>query len=129
MNAEVETDHHSITTSNQAGAWDRMLNILVCPAEVLDEVTSGPPRLANWRVPTLLVALAGIISTQCGPIGAHFGASLREGMPTADPLGRQDLIAAYWPIVSAVGILVAAFAGSIWSAFVLWFIGRVFLRA
>jgi hypothetical protein len=106
-----------------------MWNILACPGEVFEQVVSGPRQLANWRVPTLLVVLAGIISIQCGALGAHFDATLRQGGAVPDPVGQNDLVAGFWPIVSAAGISVAAFGGSIWSAFVLWFIGRVFLKA
>jgi hypothetical protein len=113
---------------DRAGVWARMLDVLVCPGEVFEEVISAPLCLANWRVPTLLVALAATLSIQRGPMGTFFGTTLRDGGPPLDPFGRADLLAAWWPIVSCVSIFVAAFGGSIWSAFVLWFIGRVFLR-
>ena len=111
-----------------ASAWERMLNVLVCPGEVFEEVSRTPRCSANWHVPTLLVATAAIVSVLLSPIGANFGAGLREAGAVPDPLGRKVIVAGWWPIVSCLSIFVAAFGGSIWSAFVLWFIGRVFLK-
>jgi len=33
-----------------------------------------------------------------------------------------------WPLVSSLTVCIAAFAGTFWSSFVLWLIGRVFLK-
>ena len=38
------------------------------------------------------------------------------------------MLSGAWPLVSSLSVCLAAFAGTIWSAFVLWFIGRVFLK-
>jgi len=116
-----EQEHIQTTT------WARMLNVLVFPGDVFEEVVSAPLRLVNWRAPTLLVVLVTIISIQFGPFGASFGANLCGTNSTSDPFGRGDLLAAWWPVASSLNIFAAAFGGSIWSAFVLWFIGRVFL--
>ena len=40
---------------------NKLLNVLVCPGDVFDEVVKADSQLANWRVPTLLVCLAGIV--------------------------------------------------------------------
>ena len=36
-----------------------LLNLLVAPGEVFDEIIFAPPKLMNWLVPTMLVCLAG----------------------------------------------------------------------
>ena len=38
------------------------------------------------------------------------------------------MLSGAWPLVSSLTVCLAAFAGTFWSAFVLWFIGRVFLK-
>jgi len=108
--------------------WSRMFDVLVCPGDVFEEVCSAPRCMANWRVPTLLVATAAILSVQWSPMGTEFGARLRDVAAIPDPLGQRDLIAGLWPIISCLSIFLASFGGSMWSAFVLWFIGRVFLN-
>jgi hypothetical protein len=84
----------------------KLVNIFVSPGEVFDEIAVAPPKLVNWFVPTLLVCLTGTFS----PSGAPPGES------TASALGQLCTVC------------LAVLAGTIWSAFVLWFTGRVFLR-
>ena len=78
----------------------RLLNIYAIPGDVFDEVMAAPPKLANWLVPTLLTCLAAL--------------SLSGTTP---PAGTRLMAACLSPL-----------AGALWSAFVLWSIGRVFLR-
>ncbi len=101
--------------------------MLVSPGEVFAEVLSAPPRLANWLVPTLLVAVASLVL---------LGAASREDGLRPNTVEALDAAAAQtepgpadWQRVSAVATCIAASAGTFWSAFVLWFIGRAFLRA
>ena len=107
----------------------RLLNIFICPSEVFDEVVAAPQCGTNWRVPTLLVCLMGIILRQAivtqGEHGDAFGTLIRSGGLTA--VQAQELLGV-WPLISSIAICLSAFAGILWSAFVLWFIGRVFLR-
>jgi hypothetical protein len=87
----------------------RMLNVMACPGDVFDEVMRSPVNLANWRAPTLLVCLTGILAL---------------------PLRlRLETSASAWPLAGSFVIIAAAVAGSIWSAFVLWVIARFFLGA
>ena len=38
------------------------------------------------------------------------------------------MLSVTWPLISSLAVCFAALAGTTWSAFVLWFIGRVFLK-
>jgi hypothetical protein len=101
----------------------RLLNIFVTPGEVFDEVVAAPTDLWNWRVPMLLVTLAGIVLLQFAtphpnPLPIPWG---EGGNAHAELDGG-------WPLVSSLVVCLAVFAGSVWSAFVLWLMGRVFLK-
>jgi len=107
----------------------KLLNVFVCPGEVFDEIIGAPSRAANWRVATLLVCLSGIvlllvIASQGGAVDtlgpvAHSGQSA---------LAQAQELAGLRPLISGLAICFSAFMGTFWSAFVIWFIGRVFLK-
>jgi hypothetical protein len=40
----------------------RLTNVFIGPWEVFEEVKQGPPSLANWLVPALLLCLVGVVS-------------------------------------------------------------------
>jgi hypothetical protein len=80
-------------------------------------------------VPTLLVCLTGIILLLVisGEGGASdiFGPVAKSGRIT---LAQAQELSGLRPLMSGLAICFSAFAGTFWSAFVLWFMGRVFLR-
>src|SRR5580765_3525426 len=41
----------------------RLMNVFAGPGDVFEEVVKGPPAVANWLVPALLLCLVGIVST------------------------------------------------------------------
>ena len=101
--------------------------MLVSPGEVFDEVLAAPPRLANWLVPTLLVALTSLACFAAASKRRRL--RLQRAVRVRSTLGavpRPNLARRIgngfrrWPL--ALG----AFAGTLWSGFLLWFIGRVF---
>jgi hypothetical protein len=107
----------------------RLINIFVSPSDVFDEVIASPPNLANWRIPTLFVCLATIISLHTGSFPAQSSDTIYR--PTAAgtiSAAQAQALAGAWPLLSAFLVCLAIFAGTGWSAFVLWFIGRVFLK-
>jgi len=108
---------------------NNLFNIFVCPTDVFDKVISSPSNLANWRVPTLLVCLIGIISLQVGPSISQ-SASPIHSLAEAGAISTAQIhgLAATWPLLSALLVCLATIAGSCWSALVLWFIGRTFLK-
>src|SRR5205823_4733351 len=119
----------SSVSSTPSSLCAKMLNIFVCPAAVFDEVLAAPPQPAIWRVPTLLVSLTGIIlmlatATQKNlpPISGP-----SAGLATLSAAQAHALAGAQ-PLLSALALCLGVFAGVFWSALVLWFTGRVFLR-
>ena len=111
----------------------KLFDMLAGPGAVFDEVLAAPPRFANWLVPTLLVALTSLILLAAG---GNEGASVSVQSQAVDPQGttlnsataQAEPGSADWQRVSALATCVGAFAGTLWSAFLLWLIGRAFLR-
>jgi hypothetical protein len=111
----------------------RLLDMFASPGEVFDEVVAAPPRFANWLVPTVLVALASLFLLRAS---SNEGASVTttsqaiEAQPTIvnSAVAQAETESADWQRVSALATCAGAFAGTFWSAFLLWFIGRAFLR-
>jgi hypothetical protein len=66
----------------------------------------------------------------------HLGNSPTQSSATINHLtqagaisaAQAHVLAGAWPILSGLLICLATFAGTCWSAFVLWFIGRMFLK-
>jgi hypothetical protein len=107
---------------------ERLLNVLVSPGDVFNEVIATPRDTTNWRAPTLIVCLAGIISLQIGH-GEYTASTVRQLAEAGAASKTQvETLAAGWPLVSSLLSCLTVFAGTFWSAFVLWFMGRLFLR-
>jgi hypothetical protein len=111
--------------SARSAGWllPRLLNVFAAPNEVLDEVLARRFLSRNWLVPTILVVLSGTwlmdlsISTQGNALLTDTGVS------TAAGLSKERVV---------VGIATAgltAVGGTLWSAFLLWFMGNVFLKS
>jgi hypothetical protein len=111
----------------------RLLDMLVSPGDVFDEVLAAPPRVANWLLPTLLVVLTSLFLLRAAN---NETASVPGPSPALDSqppiVNSASALAepgsADWLRVSALATCIGAFAGTFWSAFLLWFIGRAFLR-
>jgi hypothetical protein len=133
----MKLDRDTPTTAISIGASPRsptsvrqkLFNIFVSPSDVFDEVIASPPNLANWRIPTLFVCLVTIISLQTGSSPAQFSTTIHRltVAGTIFPAQAQSLAGA-WPLLSALLVFVAIFSGTCWSAFILWFMGRIFLK-
>jgi hypothetical protein len=107
----------------------KLLNVFISPSDVFDEVIASPPNLANWRVPTLFVCLATIISLQTGNLPTESSVTIHILAEARRLSIAQALtLAGVWPIASALLVCVGIFIGTCWSAFVLWVIGRIFLK-
>src|SRR5689334_1380344 len=104
---------------------NRLLMIFVSPTEVFDEVIASPPNLANWRVPTLLICLVATLVFIISNNRGSFPESSQPGLLTS---AQKDLFVGFWPIISTLTVSGVAVIGSVWSAFVLWFISRFFLK-
>jgi hypothetical protein len=107
----------------------KLFNIFVSPSDVFDEVIASPPNLVNWRVPTLIACLVTIISLQTGELPAQSSASIHRLTEAGTISAAQaHALVAVWPLLSALLVCTATFIGTCWSAFVIWFIGRTFLK-
>ena len=108
----------------------KLLNLFVSPAMVFDEVIAAPHKLLNWLVPTVLVCLSGLAFFDSTTNFEATEAAIRQQLD-AETI-TQDQAAALkvqWNSVSRASLCCGAFLGTFWSAFVLWFMGRVFLRS
>jgi hypothetical protein len=111
----------------------KVFDMLASPAEVFDEVVVAPPRLANWLVPTLLVVLASLLLLRAAdnqaPANSDSSQANQAQAADIDSAAAQAEPASLdWQRLSTLAICAGAFAGTFWSAFLLWFIGRAFLR-
>jgi hypothetical protein len=106
---------------------EKLFNIFVSPTDVFDEVIASPLNLANWRIPTLLVCLVTIISVGISP--TQSSATINRLTQSGAISGAQaQALAGAWPLLSALLVCIATFAGTCWSALVLWLMGRIFLK-
>ncbi len=108
---------------------EKLLNLFVSPTDVFDEVIASPPNLANWRIPTLLACLLTIISLQLGNLPTQSSASIHHlAQSGAISAAQAQALAGAWPLLSALLVSIATFAGSCWSALILWLISRILLK-
>ena len=40
----------------------KLMNVIAAPGDVFDEIKATPPHVANWLIPVLIYAVAGVIS-------------------------------------------------------------------
>lgn len=110
----------------------KLLDMFASPGEVFDEVITTPSRFANWLVPTVLVALASLFllraSSNEGVSVTSTTQAVEAQSSTPDSAAVQTqpnkVDSQRLPVLATCA---GAFAGTFWSAFLLWFIGRVFL--
>jgi hypothetical protein len=77
----------------------------------------------------LLVCLVTVVSLQLGNSPTQYSATLNHLTQTGTiSVAQAQALAGTWPLLSALLVFLATFAGTCWSAFVLWFIGRMFLK-
>jgi len=112
----------------------KLVNMLVYPGEVFDEVVAAPPRFVNWLVPTALVALASLVLlraaiNETAPIATTSKASAAQPAITDSALLNTDSGSADFQKLSALATCAGTFIGTFWTALLLWLIGRLFLRA
>jgi hypothetical protein len=110
-----------------------VFDMLASPGEVFDEVVAAPPRLANWFVPTLLVALASLFLMRAAnyaaaPVSAASQTIESQSTAIDSAVGQAEPGSVDWQRLSTLATFAGAFSGTFWSAFLLWFIGRAFLR-
>jgi len=107
----------------------KLVNLFVSPTLVFDEIVASAPKSVNWLLPTLLVCVSSLLvltgTTNAERTLAAIGQLTDGGKITPEQVG---LLSGHWQSVSRAAICLGAFIGTFWSAFVLWFIGRIFLK-
>ncbi len=124
----------------------RLFNVFTDPGEVFESVKNSKPSTANWLVPTLILALAGIISTlvifsqpaiiqkihdqQIGMLdkqvrdGKITQAQADQALPMVEKFTGPG-------VMKIAGIVMSVFISFIrlfWWAFILWLIASLFLK-
>jgi hypothetical protein len=108
---------------------EKLLNMFVSPGDVFEEIVASPTQPACWLVPTLFVCLTAIISLLVAPMRESRAAEVRQ-LAEAGAILSSDTGELSSRLLTAATLTVAitAFAGTFWSAFVLWCFGRLFLK-
>lgn len=126
-NAMPATDLQLLTTPPvSASPVERFVDVIASPADVFAEVAASGPTPINWRLPALLVCLTNLAIIIALPLDNQ-GAALVESAGKSAP--NLDSVSANFRLISMLTICGAAAGGTFWSAFVLWVIGKVFLKA
>jgi hypothetical protein len=103
--------------------------VLATPSDVLEELAAASPRHANWLLPTLLVAATGLILLAATTDQEHIADSIRQLSLGSQLSTKQgDWLSKHWQLISGASVCLASFGGLFWSAFVLWFMGRILLK-
>lgn len=122
----------------------RLVNVFAAPGEVFEEVKTTPPAAANWLVPTILLAVVGLVSTLL--VGSL--ASVKHQKLAMNEAFLQKMVAAgkmpqdaadkarakaeegggSQGILEAAGAPFGAFISVFWSALILW-LGSLVLRS
>jgi hypothetical protein len=108
----------------------KLLNVFVSPSQVFEEVVAAPPSLANWIVPVALVCLSSL-ATLTAITSPDLAATAANQLVDTGKVNQSQAttLSAQWQNVSRIALVIAPFAATIWSAFVVWFIGKVFLKS
>jgi len=108
----------------------KLLNVFVSPGQVFEEVVAAPPSLANWIVPVTLVCL-GSLATLAVTTRPDLAATAGNQLVDAGKISQSQATtqSAQWQNVSRAALVIAPFAATIWSAFVIWFMGKLFLKS
>jgi len=125
--AAISPSEASVTT---VSLRERLLNVFANPGDVFEEIVTQPYSRPNWLVPTLLVCFVGIASLLVAPVGDTTTTPVHELVGAgAVPTDQDQTLVDSLPLAAALTVISSAFFGTFWSAFVVWFIARVFLRA
>lgn len=108
----------------------RMVNILVSPSYVFDEVLNSPHRVLNWVVPMVLVCLASLLLLDPATTKERIAAGIQSQLEKESISATQaDQLPRAWHHTSVMATCSAVVIGTGWSALVIWFLGRFLLKA
>ena len=124
----------------------KLMNVFAAPGEVFDEIKAAPPRVANWLVPVLIYAVAGVISVcilfaqpairqtihdqqvkaldQQVQQGKMTQAQEDQALQVMDKFMGPTMLAVF----GSVAMVMYSFVSVFWWALVLWLLGRWFLK-
>lgn len=119
----------------------RLLNVFASPGEVFEEVKSGGSSASNWLVPALLSAVVGVVAVIVLFSQPAFVQQAREqwasgyeSMVKAGKMSQADadkavaMIEKFAPPLGCAVAVAVSFVRVFWWAFVLWLLGRLFLK-
>jgi Yip1-like protein len=103
------------TSPVQTSIAAKMLNLLVSPTLVFDEVLASPLTIANWLVPMVLACLSSLLV-----LGI-----------TSDPAPMTNgaALSTHWAGVASLALCASVLLGTLWCGLVLWLIGRFLLKS
>jgi hypothetical protein len=128
--AKIQVPDPAPTQQERTTLAAKLVNIFVSPSDVFDEVLSEPIRPATWMVPTLMVFFSSLLLLGLSTTPEQTSAAVREFVEAGQvPPSQATAIIERWFSVSALAVFVSAFVGTIWSALVLWGMGRILLKA
>jgi Yip1 domain len=120
----------------------RLMNMVAAPGEVFEEIKPRPVATANWLVPTLVVAVLGVISAlwigsqatikrqQLEMQDAVFQKMIESGKMTQADADRArqgaEATGGIKQVFGAVAAPVGTFLGLFWSALLVWLGGLIF---
>src|SRR5258707_10100339 len=108
----------------------KLLNMFACPGEVFDEVVCGPVAPANWLAPVLLVGLSSLLALSGNSMYPQTSAVLGQIRDAGGASEAQvALRSGDWRALFCLAACLTALAGTCWSAFVLWALGRLVLKS
>jgi len=127
----------------------RLLNVFAIPGEVFEVVKASPFRVGNWLLPALLSAVVGaltiivivsqpsiqrqardLMEQQAKTLEPQVNAGklTRAEADRAQAITRTFTTPAMLKVMGSVGAALVGFARVFWWAFILWLLGRIFLK-
>lgn len=107
----------------------KLLNVLVTPSLVFEEVALGAPNPVNWLAPTILVCLTSLLLLNL-TMDPGQGTSGSQQLLASGGITQEQaaVLSAHTRILTRLALCAGVFLGVFWAALVLWFIGRVLLN-
>jgi hypothetical protein len=108
----------------------KLTNIFVSPSFVFEEIASSPPRVVNWLVPIILVCLTSLLLLNAANTKEIIAEKTRAltNAEIISPSEAENVVGS-WRAISVAATCVGVVAGTVWSAAVLWLMGRWFLKS
>src|ERR1043166_5020657 len=103
----------------------KLVNMWASPGDVFDEVVAAPPRTLNWLVPMVLACLISLLVLGVFT-NKEQATTVTAGKTTA---AQEGTLVTSWHVTAVLASCAAVVLGTLWSAFVLWVMGRVLLKS